>query len=676
MADGTPGSARTLARMASGSGTTVDDRRQQRRVVRWVVLGLVVIAVILLIWTVIAAVAAKSRLTAARNDLDNLRQYSQVDRQDIESRLQHDLSRSRQAKGWLHQLGPSVAGSIPLLGRSIVAERTVADASAAAVDAGLAASRDTDTIGTTGAINLAALAKARADLATHAAEMREPLQRLAVLRTSLTPSPIGKGVHQAQDALLGLDTDLQRAADFTDVLGGLLGAHGPRTFLVALQNNAELRGTGGLISTFALGTARDGRLDIGKFQDVDTYAAPPSEAKPVAAPADYRQNYGPYLANTTLWKDVNFDPDAPTSAQVLSEIAALTTRHHADVVVMLDVPAMADIVGATGSITLANGQKLGKDALTAALLVDAYSSHADTIAGQTQRRLQLEDAASRSLHRLTSAHPSLKLVRTLANLAAGRHVALWSANPSEERELVDVGVAGSVVAHGNDTAMASMVNLGDSLSRALGHTGSGNKLDYYGHRSLDLDVTVGPHSARVVETLTVRNETPLESANGEPLPRYVTGPNHPGRMHELISFTAAADATIESLTLDGRSSQLATFDNEHGYRRVSFVSDLERGQESTWVLTYDVPLPDGIYRLDVIPQPLAKPATLRVTVTADPGHQLDGLPGEGVRPHDGIVDVSGPWATTQHIAVTLHQRHGWAAFRHAVADFFTKPISN
>jgi hypothetical protein len=647
-----------------------DERPQWLRILRWTILAVVLIAVVVLVWTVVAAVSAKSRLTAARGDLENLRSYSNVDRQNIEQRLQGDLARTRQARGWLHQIGPSIAGSIPLLGRSVVAERTVADASTAAVEAGIAATHDTDNLGTTGHVDLAALAQARADLARHAVAMHEPLQRLATLHTSLTPSPIGKGVHQAQDALLGLDTDLQRAADFTGVLGGILGSHGQRTVLVALQNNAELRGTGGLISTFALGTARDGRLDLGNFRDVDAIASTPSEARVVAAPADYTAHYGPYLANTTLWKDVNFDPDAPTSAQVLSEIAALTTKHHADVVMLLDVPAMAQIVGVTGDVTLTTGRRLNSSQLTEALLVDAYSSHADTIAGQRQRRLQLEDAASRSLHRLTSARPSLKLVRTLANLAAGRHVALWSADASEERALATIGVAGSVAAHGNDLVMVSLSNLGDSLSHQGGRVGTGNKLDYYAHRSVDVEVTVGPHSARVVETLTVRNETPALTPNGKPLPRYVTGPVHPGRMHELIAFSAASNASIESLTRDNKD-QLATFDNEHGYRRISFVADLQRGQESTWALTYDVPLSDGVYRLDVIPQPLAKPATLRVTVTADPHHRLDALPGQGLHTHDGVVDMSGPWMTTQHIAVRLHRRHGWEAFRHSVSNFFT-----
>ena len=202
----------------------------------------------------------------------------------------------------------------------------------------------------------------------------------------------------------------------------------------------------------------------------------------------------------------------------------------------------------------------------------------------------------------------------------------------------------------------------------MARAGTGNKLDYYGHRTLDVDATVGQHSARVVETFKLRNEAPAG------LPRYVSGAVHPGRMHELIAFSMAQDATVESFTRDGRN-QLATFDTEHGYRRVSMVVDLERGQESAWTLTYDVPLPAGIYRLDVVPQPVANTATLRVTVTADPGQRLDGLPGIGVRAHDGVVDTSGPWLTIQRIAVHIHHRHGWDSFRHSVADFFTKPLS-
>jgi hypothetical protein len=87
-----------------------------------------------------------------------------------------------------------------------------------------------------------------------------------------------------------------------------------------------------------------------------------------------------------------------------------------------------------------------------------------------------------------------------------------------------------------------------------------------------------------------------------------------------------------------------------------------------------VPLTNGVYQLDVIPQPVANTATLRVTVTADPGHQLENMPNAGVKAVNGVVDTSGPWQTVQHIGVRIHQRHGWEAARHAISDFFTKPL--
>jgi hypothetical protein len=275
---------------------------------------------------------------------------------------------------------------------------------------------------------------------------------------------------------------------------------------------------------------------------------------------------------------------------------------------------------------------------------------------------------------LTSAHPSLQLVRTLANLAAGRHISIWSARPTEEQLLETSEVSGSVNPGGHDIAMVSLTNLGDSLAHTLGAIGNGNKLDYYARRNLDVEVNIGARSARVVETFTLRNETPL-GLHGKPLPRYVAGPEHPGRLHELIAFSLAANANITSFTRNGQI-QLATFDNENGARRVSFVYDLQRGQQATWMLSYNVPLDHGTYQLDVIPQPLAQPATLRVAVTADPGRQLDWLPGEGPRPKGGVVDTGPrPWTTVTHIAVRLHHRHGWDAIRHAISDFFTKPVS-
>jgi hypothetical protein len=644
-------------------GVAEDADERRRKYVRYVVLGLIAVSIILLVWTMVAALAARGRLNSARADLESLRSSKSIDRQGVEARLDRDLKRVREARGWLHQIGPRIVGAVPIAGRSIVAERTVADAATEAVAAGLAAARDTDNLGEAGRIDLDQLETTRADLLHHAERLRDPLKRLSELNTSLTPGFVGHGVKSAQDALVGLDEDLVRGADLASALHGVLGGSGSRKVLVALENNAELRGTGGLISTFAIGTAEDGHLNLGRFRDVQGFSSSPATAVKVPAPPDYTAHYGPYLANTSLWKNVNLDPDAPTSSQVLAKIAALTTKFEPDVVVLLDVPAMADIIGVTGPITLDTGRKLDQAQLTKALLVDEYGGAANNLAAQTARRHRLEDAATRSVRRLTGARASLKLVRTLAHLAAGRHITLWSAQPEEQASLVSAGVGGSVAPGDHDLALISVANLGDSFIKP-GRSGSGNKLDYYAKRSVDVQVTIRRDVAHVVQTLTLRNDAPLG------LRDYVAGPSHPGRLHELISMTTGSAAVLESFKRDGKDSRV-TVDSEHGYKRISLIADLERGESATWTLTYDVPLVGGVYRLDLVPQPLAQDATLTLRVSRPDG-TLDSL--DGIDAKNGRIVYNGDWETVQRVAVRPHKRTGWESFRHAISDFWTEPI--
>ena len=622
---------------------------------RWVVLGLLVVLVALVVWAVLATLAARHRLEQARGDLVDLRTNGQGNYEAVTARLARDLDRVRSAKSLLDQPGPAIVSHIPLLGRSFVAARTVADASVAAVDAGLATARDAHGIGAAGSVDLTRLATVHNDLVARAAALQGPLHKLANLDVGWTPSPVGSGVRRAQNALLGLDTDVARAASFAEALHGLLGGDGTRRVLVALENNAELRGTGGLISTFAVGTAVDGRLDLGPFRDVVSVSDQPASAVRVPAPPDYTRHYGPYLANSTLWKNVNQDPDVPTAAQVLSEIAGRSLKVKPDVIVFVDVPAMSGIVTRTGPITV-DGQQLNGHQLTQRLLVDSYRSAGNTLAEQVARRHRLEAAASAAVSRLTHAHATLGLVRTLATLTSGRHIALWSARPDEQSDLQAAGAAGSVTTpSGTDVALVTTSNLGDSFVQR-GVSGSGNKLDFYAHRSLTVHALVGTRTTEVTETLTIRNNAPAG------LGPYVEGPKHPGRLHELLALSTDGDAEFRSFTSGGADVPV-TEDSEHGHRRIPFVVDLQRGESRTWVLRYGLQTPHG-YRLDLLPQPLASPADLTLTVVGA-GGPLDWL-GSGQHVVDGRIDISVPWSRTVHVAVKVHQRTFWQKIKHAV----------
>ncbi len=123
----------------------------------------------------------------------------------------------------------------------------------------------------------------------------------------------------------------------------LLGADSPRRYLVLLENNQELRPTGGFISGVGLVTVSGGKIVDMSFQDsyaVEDYRKPhPAPPEPLVK----IMNFG-----VLTLRDSNWSPDFPTSARVAASLYRLNRGEDVDGVVALDLGgagALADAVG-------------------------------------------------------------------------------------------------------------------------------------------------------------------------------------------------------------------------------------------------------------------------------------------------------------------------------------------
>ena len=101
----------------------------------------------------------------------------------------------------------------------------------------------------------------------------------------------------------------------------MLGSKGPRTYLVAFQNPAEVRATGGIFGTFAVVRADQGKVTVVDQNPTRTmgYFDPPI----VDLPANERVLYGNQLAQYPA--DVNLTPDFPTAAKLYMRMYELRT---------------------------------------------------------------------------------------------------------------------------------------------------------------------------------------------------------------------------------------------------------------------------------------------------------------------------------------------------------------
>ncbi|MBC8446560.1 MAG: DUF4012 domain-containing protein, partial [Chloroflexi bacterium] len=184
---------------------------------------------------------------------------------------------------------------------------------------------------------LPTLVEAEPQLAKAEAE----LEQVATARNELVVSHLSPRLAmevQRLDRYLPL---LHQAVQGARLAPTLLGAEGPRSYLVLAQNNHELRATGGFISGVGLLRLDQGRIVEMNFKDsyaVDDYSKP--HPSPPPALLKYMK------AEILVLRDANWWPDFPTSAQALASLYELDQEVVVDGVIAADLTAIEWLVGA------------------------------------------------------------------------------------------------------------------------------------------------------------------------------------------------------------------------------------------------------------------------------------------------------------------------------------------
>jgi len=545
-----------------------------------------------------------------------------------------------------------LVAAVPVLGRPLDAERAVARTSLEVLDAAVIAATQLPSLGKAGGLDLRALQVLEEQLAGPAARSRTALDVLRGTSTSLTPPQVGLAVGEALAVLTPAVQGLEDSVLGARMARGLLGGDGPRRLLVALGNNAELRGSGGYVASVATGRTSGGRLALGPLLDVVDIADPPATATRVPAPVEYVQDYGPLSGDTTLFRSWNMSPDFPDSAEVGARVAGALLGETPDVVVLLDVPAMTALARlGSGVLDVGGGRTVSADELQQALLVQTYADAGTDGEAQRARRADLQAAASKAVTRLLSSDvPAVDAVRTLARLAGGRHLTVWSARPQEQRMLDQLGLSGAV----------GVVPGEDLLHVAVNNTGA-NKLDVYVDRTVELEVVVGARTADVVQRVRFSNRAP------QGLVPYVAGVKRPGTVVSRVEMNLPPDATVQSLTRDGVAVEPLT---SRGVSRLRLATRVEllRGASTVVEVRYRIGLRDGLYRLHALPQALAQDAALCLSLHPAPGVQLQ--TGDGLVLGDAGLRDSAPFSSSRVMALRPPQR----TWRDRLSSFWNEPV--
>lgn len=572
------------------------------------ILGALLLAVLAAAgWLAYTGVRAKRELTAARAAVQAVR----ADVLDTHLTAATAALRRAQVQAHLareHTGGPvwAFAAHIPWLGAPVASARGVAvaaDQLATGVLPGIIATAhalDPHTLRVgPHQLNLRPLAGA-------ATRLSAVSRRVDAVRSAVAALPHATWLGQVDAARASLDRQVRSLAGTLDdaalaarLLPPMLGADGPRHYLVVFQNDAEARGTGGLPGAYALLTADHGTLTFSGFAN-DT--AMGGVRVPVPFGAAYEAAYGSAQPGA-VFVNSDISPHFPYAARLWLAYWQAKTGQRLDGAMATDPTALSYLLGASGPTALADGTVVSAHSVVALTESVAYARYSD-VAARKQFFLQVARAAAQKIFHAAGA--STALLHALGRAAGEHRLLVYSAHPVEERLISPTPLSGVVP----DTAAP--------YSAFVINNGAGTKLDYYLTRTIRWRAgsCAGP-TRRSQVTVTLTNTAPPGG-----LPGYVAvrhDQNAAGAPPDsevlLTSLYATRGATLLGVTDNGRPATFLQL-SERGHPVYAVTVDLNAGQRQT--LRYELTEPTSRGAPVLAVQPGVQPVTASAQVPTCP----------------------------------------------------------
>ena len=582
----------------------------ERPGVRWGALAFLTLFIVFAGWLGYGAMQAKSSLEQSRDYAQQAKDALLGGKADDGTRFAENAEFfARQARSSTHSLPWNIAAAVPWLGSpfksgqqiSDVVVGLTADVLKPAAKAGVGISPDT--LFADGRVNLQLLREKEPALAALSADATRLDAQAAAITKPAFISALGDARTQLQDQTSDIAGLFRNTALAARLAPSMMGADGPRTYLMGFQTPAEARGTGGLLGGFGVLRFDNGKPTVdalGTNTELDQASAE------IDLGPEFNEQYG-YTNPYTDFRNSNLSAHFPYAAQIWKSMWEQKSGVKADGVIALDPIALGYLLGATGPITMPDGEIVDENNVVQLTMSTAYLRFPE-VADRGARKQYLQSIAKQVAEKLTGKIQSPRAVLdAIGRAASERRIAVWSAVPADQEILEETPLAYAIPEDAAPYAQLVVNNL------------AGNKMDYYLKREIEYAADGCDGDIRN-STVTVRL---TNTSSGVDIPEYVGGSLGlnanfpidllPGSMLTSVRLVATQGAELKGVTSGGKAVS-AVVHTERGHPTFEVQVVIPPGQSGELVFRLTEPTAPGAPRVPV--QPLIDIVTPRVSVPA------------------------------------------------------------
>jgi hypothetical protein len=375
----------------------------------------------------------------------------------------------------------------------------------------------------------------------------------------------------------------------------LAGDDGAKQYLVAFQNTAEARGTGGILGAYAIVELKKGSLKVIETGSNEPLYGSSLEKIPIDVPDEYKRLYG---ENPAILQNSNLSPHFPYGAEIWLALWKKEFGQTLDGVIAIDPTALSYILRSTGPITLNSGEKITSENLVADTLKNAYERYEKDNKARKQYLVDIMNATVKHLN--SSDYSKLKMAQAIRDGIVANRILFYSTDKSAQKKLSQTRLGGFMSLESNNEFRTVIQNIDAS------------KLDYYLDRSVEIESKSCEKDRQTQVRIRVTNT--LKTATG--LSSYVLTRADKGKPASLIAGShrfkvfiyGPTNAKLVSVSRENRMANLGGGSTERD--RPIYVADVDLAPGASEELRAN--FSGGVGKVTFVDQPLVMETKINI----------------------------------------------------------------